>query len=351
MLNKGALMRKRYAFVLIFGIGVILSSLYLYRIHSIPLSEEKIIILASYYYDISYDYIVFLKPNNVYNVSFLRAGEGIIYRRITDFIDFNMSYSFGVSTYGDGAIRYVITLILESPAGWERTICNISEGVIPFNGKEVRIIEKFKINPNAYWDLIEAIEKETGTSSSKYTIKIVPRIHVYINTNVGLINEYYSPELNIVLDESSENGDIIIVSDGNDSGYKEIKERKIIYKNYLISQRYLSYFLISSLSCGLVYFLLTIIRSRPKVKSIEKTIGSINDILANIVEEPLSKEGYTIVRVSSLEDLIKVSDNLLKPILLAKRENVPYGEQIFTFYVIDGSTRYEYEIKEKVTRE
>ncbi len=341
--------RGKALILIIFSlVGIALSGLYLYQVHLTPLRERRTTVLAGYYHDISYDYLVFLKPNNIYNVSVLRPKENFVYRRITDFIDFNMSYTFVLSVRGNGFIKYIVNMTLESSAGWEKGLGNITSGEMLFNGTECKLFKSFRIYPNAFWDLIGAIEKETGTVSSEYRIKIEPNIYVHVNTAVGVIDEEYSPVMMIRIKESDKRGDIITVEGKQDSRYGEIKRIDIITRDYLVFQRYFSYFLVGILGCGFAYSSLMFTRTKPEVKPMEVSLNPLKDILANIDGEPINKEGYTIVKVAALEDLVKISDNLFKPILMARREEVPRGEKVFTLYVIDGAIRYEYEVREKL---
>ena len=348
MSNVSSSRGKALFLIIVSLVGMALSSLYLYQVHLIPIRERRTTVLAGYYHDISYDYLIFLKPNNVYNVSVLRPKENFVYRRITDFIDFNMSYTFVLSVKGEGSIRYIVNMTLESSAGWEKGLGNITSGEVPFNGTECRLFESFRVYPNAFWDLIEAIEKETGTISSEYRIKIEPKIYVHVNTAVGVIDEEYSPIMMIKIKESDKRGDIITIEGDKDSRYGEINRTDVITRDYLMFQRYFSYFLVGILGCGVAYSSFAFVKTKPEVKPMEVSLNPLKDVLANIDGEPINKEGYTIVKVTALEDLVKISDNLLKPILMAKREEAPRGEKVFTLYVIDGAIRYEYEVREKL---
>jgi hypothetical protein len=66
----------------------------------------------------------------------------------------------------------------------------------------------------------------------------------------------------------------------------------------------------------------------------------------DIAELPTLAEGDTIIQVSSLEALGRVSDTFMKPIL----RRLPDGaREPYAYYVLDGSTRYEYVFSEKST--
>lgn len=73
----------------------------------------------------------------------------------------------------------------------------------------------------------------------------------------------------------------------------------------------------------------------------QNTIDSHKDVLVNMTQLPAVAEGERITQVDSLEELVKLSDALLKPVL----HQVDGAKH--TFCVIDGNVRYEYSVLER----
>jgi hypothetical protein len=126
-----------------------------------------------------------------------------------------------------------------------------------------------------------------------------------------------------------------------------------------MSQRYAAYgFSIASFA-GLTVTAWTFIRTRPATrkpaKPIEEIIEPFQEIIAESAEEPQFKEHdlmpTTSVSMKTLEDLIKVADWLGKPVLSHQGTRESRSTQSTrVFYVLDGTTRYEYTITGPSTR-
>ncbi|MGQ9782008.1 MAG: DUF5305 family protein, partial [Nitrososphaeria archaeon] len=74
---------------------------------------------------------------------------------------------------------------------------------------------------------------------------------------------------------------------------------------------------------------------KPKEKSIKDLVKPYKGIISNSLGS-MRIRGETVVTMSSLEDLVKVSDNLGKPIVHTKRDKT------HTYYLYDGTIRYEF---------
>jgi hypothetical protein len=73
----------------------------------------------------------------------------------------------------------------------------------------------------------------------------------------------------------------------------------------------------------------------PQWAAAQQLMAKHKDIITDVVNLPAPKEGDKVVVLSSLAELIKLSDALLKPVLHQA------GSGIHLYAVIDGTTRYE----------
>ncbi len=323
--------------------GVVLSLVYIYKTHTLPIERQVITTLAAYEHRAVYRYLAHLKPNYLYNRTILVPGEGLLYLRITKYLTINMSYLFLISRSSDIHLNCSVTMILESPAGWSKVLEERQVEPINVRGNEASVRLNFVIRPGAYWNIIEVIEQETGTSSSEYWIKIVPRIHVVADTGVGIVNETFIPTLSIGLRLRTDKGDIIVLEGLSNARKGSLTKTVIVMQKGLLKQRYFAYASTVSLASGLIASLVLYFKSRPKVTPLARTLRSLKGILAKISEEPIHMYNYTLVKVSSVEDLIKISDNLAKPILMSRIAEE--GKEMLALYVIDGTTKYQYQIE------
>ena len=60
------------------------------------------------------------------------------------------------------------------------------------------------------------------------------------------------------------------------------------------------------------------------------------DIVVDIDELPEAQAGQVVIQLSSLDELVKTADSLLKPVLHVSEPDK------HTYCVIDGATRYKY---------
>jgi len=85
---------------------------------------------------------------------------------------------------------------------------------------------------------------------------------------------------------------------------------------------------------------------KPKEKPLKKILKEYKEIIAETTEEPLIKPDTTIIKMATMEDLAKISEALIKPILyIQKTPTPPKKETTHIFYIIDNNTKYQYKTK------
>jgi len=336
-----SLRKRALILTIIFALGAAISATYLYWVHSIPLVEVRKDVLTNYSHTLNYDYVAYLTSNKIYNRSMIDPEKELVYLRITKYLLFNVDYEFRTSIRGIGYINYTVKLILESPTGWSRELGILSNRTIEYDGILAAVSDSLKVYPNAYWKLIRAIETETGTKAKNYKMLLLFNIKTNIITGVGTINSEYNPKIIINLNKETSNGDIITVDYEEDAKKGEIARTFVTQRDYLKAQRYYSYVLTAFTGFGLVFFSTLLFTGRTKYRSPTELLKPIRDIIIDVSEKPVNMEDYAIVKVSSLGDLVKVSDALSKPILMV-RESIE-NDKLF-LYVLDEKTLYEYEM-------
>jgi len=323
------------------ALGTTLSLVILYHSHTTPIVESRKKILASYSHSALYEYVAFLKPNLIYNITEIRSVEKTIYLRITDYLKLYFKYIFSIDRPSNTSVEYNIVVYLESSAGWSKLVDIIESGVVNSRKELVRINSTFEIHPDAYWKLIDTIERETGTSSRNYTIKIVPRIKVLSLINGREVKEVFIPILTINMILGSPEGDVIILK-----GLKHKREGELIEKYYVrredvLLNRELSYVLLIIFLPLLGFSIFNIFKVRPKITPApEKKLASIEDLVVEASKEVVVPSIATI-EVASIEDLIKISDIMGKPIVKCTKK--VKGKIKTMLYVLDGTTIYKYE--------
>ena len=338
------------ALLLVFIFLGIASALFMYNTHIIPIEETVVTPLYTYTNRGTYDYAASLKSNTVYdNKTTLKPGEGPVYRRITDEIAVNFTYTFEGSDPANLTIHCNVSTYVETPK-WTKRISELPITTINTNGTEatVSIDNLSPINASQIEDLIKAVQADTGIPISVYSANIKIGVHVEAETQEGLVNATFSPELTMEFQSSKEEGDIISISglENFDSG--GITKTETIFHSWVESQRYISYALSTMAFSGLIVTAWLFMRTRPRKppepeKMLEDFIAPYQEIIAKIIREPSVRKPQlapvSMVAMETLEDLVKIAEILGKPIL-----HTYQPPENHAFYVFDGTIHYEFTI-------
>lgn len=270
----------------------------------------------------------------------LGPGEAIPHR-LFDRMEVTFSYSFKSDwPVSQVASEVEINAILVNPGVWSKTFV-----LVPPTKKSGDFTVTFPLDNgdfSHFIDVYKAIGKETGVSTP-YNLTIKADVHTIAQTNFGPIDEEFSQTLSTVL------GSNILEWEGELVGSKPgaIETSRIIpnpnkFVGLLIIQiRILSASVVGIIFILLVYLIVLKIWFKPeKLSPIEeealRAIKKHKDVIVDIGELPQATAREMVVQLSSLDELVKAADGLLKPVL-HKAEVHKH-----TYCVIDGLTRYEY---------
>lgn len=333
--------------ILFITLGIV-SLLFMYNTHTIPLEEKLVTPLYTYTNRGTYDYVASLTPNTVYdNKTTLKPGEGPIYRRITNLIDVNFTYTFEGSMPTNLTIQYNVTEYVETPK-WTKRISEHPIKTVNTNGTEatLSINNISPINASSIEGLVKAMQGDTGIPMSEYSANIRVEMYIEAETSEGIINKTFSPTLKMNFESGREEGDIISISGLENSDSDRITKTETVYHSWVKSQRDISYVLSITALSGLVMTTWAFVRTRPHKppkpeKMLKDFIAPYEEIIVETVPEPSVKKPKlvpaNIISVETMDDLVKTAEILGKPILHSYK---PPENHIF--YVFDGTTRYEF---------
>lgn len=328
-----------------------ISAAQMYSAHSLAVEEENVITLSNYRHTGRYDYVAKLKPNEFYeNRSTLGPGEGVLYIKIVENIDVSFRYTFTCDRPASISTDYGIDMIFEAPEKWAKRFTVASENSIESSGKIAEFSAELPVDLPWLDNLRRKIEEETGTSSSTYNLRIRPTIHTVAETDVGTIDENFVPELVMSFKYRAPEGDYIEVSGLENRSSGAIQRTERIVRQEVASQRRSSYAMMAVALAGLALTGWGFIMTRPPKpeKPVEEIIAPFEEAIMEVAKEPSYRGQVATVTMKSLADLAAVAEGLGKPILYLKTPPRAPGEgSTHTFYVLDGSVRYEYGLKSR----
>jgi len=315
-----------------------------------------------------FDYVINLKPNSIYDTTTLKpptaavpttlpsfdlSGKPVVvttsspstlqpgqtaFVNLIDKINVNFGYQF-VADKPVNNLKTIVDIIatLEVPQSWSKNF------ILLHNEQSGNITVNFPIDVASYTQLVKSIITETGVNADSYNLTITANIHTTGDTAFGPINETFSPTMSgtiknnvLVWDKELTTSKTGAISQTNNVGTKSfglsIPAAEIFFG-------ILSFIF---LLCLLGMIMLYSKNRGMGPSSFEREIEKIRKKYGTRIAESISNseiEGEMPVSMNSMEDLIKISDELGKPIV--HQSGGSLGD-VESYYVIDGNTKYEY---------
>lgn len=319
----------------LFAILTLISVITVYAVHENPIQETITNTLCTYKSTAAYDYTAILTPNTIYNnKTTLKPNEGTLYTKITKQINITLTYAFQATLPTEAKITHSLTQTLTP---WQYQITTTTQTTT--NQTQIKITIP-PVNKNELQAIKSTIESETGITASTYSLETTSTFTINANTTVGPIQQTFTPTLTISF-KRTEQGDIITIEDLHQTKSGAITENQTITRNDIINQRYASYILITISAAGLCFstYFYQKTKPTPEKKPLEKLIAPYKEMIAETTQMP--PETTQRITMETLEDLAKISENLVKPILHKKGPKTTH-----TFYIIDNNTKYEYTTEE-----
>lgn len=290
------------------------------------------------------NYEVFLLPNDIFLEKSLKEGN-IYINKLIDYIDTTFRYEFIGEGPGEIKGKYSIKAMLEgyeSGEGGDRIIWAKEYVLLPetdFSGNDKRfaIEEKLPIKPQVYSEYLKTLQNTLGFNCSNRLL-IVCNISSEINTDKGVISQEFAPTMQIPVNSPYFAIGGELMQEKKDS----IKENeKIISPSY---NKKMTLYGILSVLCALSVLFLTVftVSSIPdeRLKRIRRIFKDHGDRMV-AVDGEMEAIYERVIDVTSIEDLVRISDDVCRPILYKKSSDL---REISDFYVIDGGNIYIFRI-------
>jgi hypothetical protein len=305
-----------------------------------PTKTLETLTVAHYSQSGDYTYIVYLKNNTLYEMPLLLPNQGIYFKQIIDNITASFTYTYQSDVPGSISGNYSMYAEIKTDL-WTKKYPLTNQ--IPFtdNDKTTTFTQQFPINYTFYDAIVGQINTETGVTTPHPLLIIHTNVILSQIISQGIIRAQFSPELSITLAQKT-----IEISENLSSRETGslTKQSTLVHESGL--QR--NIFTVITLSFAIllcVFFIIT--KNIPEQKTeTEKTIKKIYKkngewILKTMTPPPTVLQH--ILQFTSIEDIIKISEDLNKPLFHYTASN----PQRHIFYILDNTTTYLYELNPK----
>lgn len=329
-------MNLRTGVIVILSLIVIASAYNAYAAFQQPATIEKRVITCKYSHYGNFNYTVFLKNNTVYNTSILYPGQGIIFKKILDHMNASYNYLFYCNQPAKIYGNYTVLANIQTDI-WEKEFVLVPETSFT----SALFYTNFPINFSYFDEIISQINDETGITPRDPTLIITCDITITAKIDNGSINESFLPSLSIPL------GRNIIEIPGNlsqsrsdileESGDEQTSQIGLIEQSNIWSlPSVISFVSLIMLFVFTENATVTVSKLEKMMEKIKKKYG---EYIVDVDKKPIFI-GTTAIRLKSLEDLIKTSEELGKPILHFSPQLS--SEEQHMFYMYDDAVQYEY---------
>lgn len=326
---------------LAFGAGAAAAA-YVFRL---PVVVTKEVPVLKYRHRAAIDYRVRLKANNYYPAPVLGPG-GTYLANFVQAIETLFTYRFaaGEKVALEGGSKVTATIEALTKEGeksrtvWERSFALAPPQEFREEGKRAALGQRLLVDLNRYNQLVESLGKEAGVSFSEARLVLKWDVRVRVSSVKGTAYEALAPTLVIPLSQKA-------FAAGGEPVAEKAGAFTTEQKLRLSMREKLRYSILAYLAVvGFVLLLFTLGTQGEQVSAAEKVRRVIYKRHGAFLVEVTTTEEESETRVVSLatiDDLVKVADELGKPVLHQKSA---VGEDLFC--VLDGPVRYEFRLED-----
>jgi len=339
----------RLSVIIVIGILIIVSAYSAYAAYQQPTTTEETQTAVGYTHTGTYNYNVYLTNNSLFDTNVLGPGQGTYFKKLVDYINASYIYTFRTSLSSTIDGTYELTAEVQTST-WTKSFTLISETNFSSTTGQAQFTINFPINTTRFEDYVTQINNETGVATSDAVLVMTCRVLLSADTEYGDINEIFSPSIQVSLGGNtiSIDGNLANIQTGTIETTVEVDHSEVITQrnNWTIASVLLIIILI-------VFAGVTTTLAEPEhatAKQLKKIMKKYGEWIVE-TDKLLPSKDTKIVSINSLDDLVKLSEELGKPVIHATP--IPNGEH--TFYVFDEAMSYQYALPEgehikKITR-
>jgi len=329
------------------------ASFLLYREVKHPGFQEQSVPVYSYNNKATVDYRVYFKPNDLYEAGYMDE-EQIYLTELVDHIKANFNYEFTADKAASLEGTYNIIAKVQGYITdrddkitkiWEKDFVLVPSKKFTINSETVSLKESVNI-PLGEYNAFAAKILSDSKSSCETSLNVLMNIKLKGDTGVGELEENITPSLIVPLNtptiEITGNREIDQPGAIEETTQVQLPiDRKMVVIYGIIIG-------ISALGIGFfVFFTEADASLDPFKKELRKLFKKHGDRFVALNSEIETADG-NITSVKSMDDLVRVADELMKPILY--RYSSDYRD-INRFYVVDGDNIYMLDLYDTFSEE
>jgi len=328
----------KVAIIVIIALILLFSVIFTVNAYLKPATLQKEVSKLEYHQVGNYNYVAYLNKSLLYEgKETLMPGQGTIFRNITKNINASLLYRLTINKYSKITGTYTITAQITTD-NWNKTYTIVSETLFKSNGTYAIFSEQFPIDYLYYENITHQIEEETELDEKEPMLIIQANILLYIESDDEIIYETLNPSLTATLDRKTI--DIEFGEDNEDSGEGTPLIKEVTDQDVIEERNIWTIILVLSIICLILIVIL--LKRGEKLTETEKENKKImkkyKEWIVIIDREPI-KDDSDVINVNSMEDLIKISEELGKPIFYYSKH-----KDYHNYYVLDESIIYRYYI-------
>ena len=338
----------RLSVIAVIGILIVVSAYSTYAAYQQPTTSEETQTAVGYTHTGTYDYDVYLLPNSLFTTSVLGPGQGTFFEKLVDHINASYTYTFLTSQPSTISGTYEVAAEVQTNM-WTKEFPLVSK--TNFNSSsQARFTIDFPIDTVQFENYIDNINNQTGVAATDSVLVITCRVFLSADTEYGGINEVFSPSIQVSL------GGNIINIDGTLTNTQTDTLETTVETDHpeVLTQR--NNWTIASILFAAIFIIFALATksfTEPEhaaVKELKKIMKKYGEWIVE-TDKLLPQKDVKIVSVNSLDDLVKLSEELGKPVIHSTP--IPNGDHVF--YVFDDAMSYQYVLPageqiKKVTR-
>lgn len=342
-INKGL----RVALIILTVTGAFIFSVLLYREALCPSFEERKVPLYNYKSRTAIDYMVYFKPNILYKEC-SPSENNIFITNFVDYIQTSFTYEFIGEQTADISGDYEITAIMEGYVTendkhktiWKKKFNLMQKESFKVRDQFISIRKKIPIKLEEYNNFVTQLIEESKVGSQ---VKLTVFMNVSLNaeTDKGLIKEKYTPTMIIPLNAAYFE---IIKSKAEEKAgtIEEVRKVQVPPDKVIVIMLSMTLFISSAALICLIFFTESAPKADPLVSNLNRILKNHSSRLVALTHD-ISPGNAACYKVKSFEDIIKIADEVEKPILYKYSCDI---RDITSFYVIDNAGMYVYNLKD-----